>query len=124
MDTDMEPHKTTLLILKTNTYKLFSMKKLFTLLGLTIAFTVNAQTNTNNGTESLEPDPTGTNNSAFGYQSLKSNDSGTNNSAFGYQSLKSNISGKKITAFGAQSLLNNTAIQLFFKSELRGRALN
>jgi len=49
------------------------MKKLFTLLVVTIAFAVNAQTNTNTGTESMESNDTGTNNSAFGYQSLKSN---------------------------------------------------
>ena len=69
------------------------MKKLFTLLAVTIAFTINAQTNTNIGTESMESNNTGTNNSAFGYQSLRSNTSGTNNSAFGYLSLESNTEG-------------------------------
>ena len=49
------------------------MKKKFTLLALTIAFTVSAQTNTNFGTESLNSNTSGVFNSAFGYQSLKSN---------------------------------------------------
>ena len=52
------------------------MKKIFTLLALTIAFTVSAQTNTNFGTESLNSNTTGVLNSAFGYQSLKFNTTG------------------------------------------------
>ena len=52
------------------------MKKIFTLLALTIAFTVSAQTNTNFGTESLNSNTSGVFNSAFGYQSLKSNTTG------------------------------------------------
>jgi len=49
------------------------MKKTFTLLALTVAFTINAQTNTNFGTESLNSNTSGTWNSAFGYKSLESN---------------------------------------------------
>ena len=49
------------------------MKKILTFLALTIACSINAQNNTNTGTESLNSITSGTDNSAFGYQSLKSN---------------------------------------------------
>ena len=61
------------------------MKKIFTLLALTIAFTVSAQTNTNFGTESLNSNTSGVLNSAFGYQSLKFNTTGSDNTASGYK---------------------------------------
>ena len=55
------------------------MKNIFTLLALTISFSMNAQTgNTSTGTSALASGSlTGSYNSAFGYQSLYSNTTGT-----------------------------------------------
>ena len=81
------------------------MKKIFTLLALTIAFTVSAQFNTNFGTESLNSNTIGFSNSAFGYQSLKFNTTGSDNTASGYKALYTNTEGSNNTAYGQQSLV-------------------
>ena len=84
------------------------MKKLFTLLALTISFSMNAQTGSTfygSGTGF----GSGENyNSAFGAYALTINTSGEYNSAFGYQSLYSNTTGEKNNASGVYSLYSNT----------------
>ena len=52
------------------------MKKILTLLAVTIACTMNAQFNTNYGDSALNNITSGTWNSAFGYKSLFSNTEG------------------------------------------------
>ena len=60
------------------------MKKIFTLLALTISFSMNAQTgNTSTGTGALYSNTTGYNNTASGSNSLYSNTTGYYNTASG-----------------------------------------
>ena len=83
------------------------MKKLFTLLALTISFSLNAQ-NTNYGTNTLASGSlTGTNNSAFGYESSYQIHSGYDNTSVGFRSLYSLTSGYRNTAIGYESMYAN-----------------
>ncbi len=103
------------------------MKKLWTLLALTISFSINAQTgNTSTGTgsmasltsggdynvahglESLPSNTTGDRNTAYGTYSMYTNVSGERNTASGYQSLFLNVSGERNTAIGTYTLYTNT----------------
>ncbi|MDC0870166.1 tail fiber domain-containing protein [Flavobacteriaceae bacterium] len=92
------------------------MKKIFTLLALTISFIMNAQTdNTSTGTSALNSISTGDNNSAFGVNALTANSSGGANTAIGKEALYSNTTSSSSTAVGNYSLKNsngfyNTAV--------------
>ena len=93
-----------------------TMKKIFTLLALTITFNMNAQTdNTSTGTSALNSISTGDNNSAFGVNALTANSSGGANTAIGKEALYSNTTSSSSTAVGNYSLKNsngfyNTAV--------------
>jgi hypothetical protein len=85
------------------------MKKLFTILALTIGVSVSAQTgNTSTGTNALANITTGDYNSAFGEGALYWNTEGQNNTASGFYSLRDNTTGNWNTASGGWSLENNT----------------
>ena len=86
------------------------MKKLFTLLMLTVSFNMATQTgNTSYGTSAFVDNATGEYNSAFGYQSMQGNNiSGDHNTALGVSSLRFLTSGYGNTALGSFSLYYNT----------------
>jgi len=103
------------------------MKKLFTILALTIGFSINAQTgntsygtsalanitvggdyNTASGLSSLYSNTTGSYNTASGRRSLYTNTEGDNNTASGFYSLYSNTTSDQNTALGSYSLFSNT----------------
>ena len=86
------------------------MKKLFTILMLTVSFNMASQTgNTYYGSSAFEDNYSGDYNSAFGYQSMQGNNiSGDHNTALGVSSLRFLTSGQYNTALGSFSLYNNT----------------
>ena len=93
------------------------MKKLFTILALTIGFSINAQTdNTSTGTSALAAIISGGNyNSAFGVSALTANTTGDANTAIGKEALYTNTTSGSSTAVGNYSLKNsngfyNTAV--------------
>jgi hypothetical protein len=93
------------------------MKKLVTLLALTIGFSINAQTdNTSTGTNALAAIISGGNyNSAFGVSALTANTTGDANTAIGKEALYTNTTSSSSTAVGNYSLKNsngfyNTAV--------------
>ena len=110
--------------------KLYKMKKLWTLLALTISFSMNAQTdNTSTGTSALNSISTGDNNSAFGVNALTANSSGGANTAIGKEALYSNTTSSSSTAVGNYSLKNsngfyNTAVGTYSLYENTSGARN
>ena len=86
------------------------MKKLFTILALTIGFSINAQTgNTYYGVDALAAIISGGDyNSAFGLSALTNTTTGDYNTASGRRSLYTNTEGDQNTASGFYSLYSNT----------------
>jgi hypothetical protein len=85
------------------------MKKIFTLLALTITFSMNAQNNnTTTGIDALSSGLlSGSFNSAFGHSALKANTNGSSNVGIGNGALTATTSGERNSGVGTDVLDNN-----------------